>query len=850
MGGLAALLAALSILDMALPKPYDGVVLESDRPGKLFVRRVLADSGAERAGIQSGDEIVGIARSAVRSISHAGALLQRQAIGEKVPYLVRRQGKVLEVTVELGPRRIGTRSYVAAVILGASFLLVGVFVLRQQPKLGASQVFFVLCCLFLLFLVCRLRPASYSRADQFVLGTGTAALALLPACFLHFFSIFPRPLWEPRPGLPAPLAWSRASCRRLLFGAYVIPPLLLLGATFAPHVTGRSMAVISGAPVANWWLLAIYVPLGLVALAANARVLPSSNERRGARLVLVGALLGLVPFLGVLLWRNDWLGTDRFILAALLPLALVPLTFAYAIVRYRLFDVRLILRKSLLYTATTALVTGVYALAIASFNTFFRGSTFATSPYFPVIFALAIVLLFEPLRRQVQGPIDRFFFADRSRLQSALIEMGEAFNARLDPAGVVRDLVEELPRILGLRFAALYLLRSEDFERVAGPSSLPSRIPLLQGFYRQVQSYTSLTRLEDLTTLRLSTPAVRHLVESLAEQGVEVLGDLASTRRRIGLVLLSGRTGGAMPLEEEELRLLRGLLHQAAIAIETSQLLEERARQAELERELEIAAEIQRYLLPETVELGPGYRVAAVCKPARHVGGDFYAEIAGPDAASGARALVYGDVAGKSVSGALLMMAAKEALHSLALGQRDPEELLASANQRIYELASRSFVALGYLTPCAGGLRYSVAGQPAPIVCSADGSARSVPLPAHRLPLGAMTRGRHQLLEIALVPGEVLLAFSDGVIEAHSPNGELFGDERLLTALAEAARRCRAQGAPGNPQTVLDTVLEALERFTAGAEPYDDVTLLAVARLGPPSEPSVLAPVTKEHTGR
>ena len=473
-GTLAGLLAGLSIVDMALPKPYDGVVLEVDAPGRLLVRQVVPESGAARAGILPGDEIVGIARSAVRSNSHAASLLQQHAIGETVPYLVRREGKLAEVGLELGPRRIGTRSYLAAVLLGVSFLLIGIFVLRQQPRLAASQVFFVLCCLFLLFLVCRLRPASYSQIDRFVLGTGTAALALLPACFLHFFAIFPRPLWEARGGLRAPLPWSREACQRALFVAYALPPFVLVAATVLPRLLGRPVAVLSGAPVANWWLLAAYVPLGLFALHTNARhlpaQLPNANERRGANLVLFGALVGLLPFLGVLLWRPAWLGTDLFIWGALLPLSLVPLTFAYAIVRYRLFDVRLILRRSLLYTATTAVVTGVYALAIASFNTFFRGSSFATSPYFPVLFALAIVLLFEPLRRQVQGPIDRFFFADRSRLQAALIEMGEAFNARLDPASVVRDLVEELPRILGLRFAALYLLRSDDFERVAGPA--------------------------------------------------------------------------------------------------------------------------------------------------------------------------------------------------------------------------------------------------------------------------------------------------------------------------------------------------------------------------------------------
>ena len=170
------------------------------------------------------------------------------------------------------------------------------------------------------------------------------------------------------------------------------------------------------------------------------------------------------------------------------------------------------------------------------------------------------------------------------------------------------------------------------------------------------------------------------------------------------------------------------------------------------------------------------------------------------------------------------MMAAKEALHSLALGESDPEELLAAANRRIYQLASRSFVALGYLCPNGNGLRYSLAGQPAPILRHRDGSASSLALPPHRLPLGAMTRGRHTVLEVPIADGEILLAFSDGVIEAHSPKGELFGDDRLLAAVAAA---------PAEPQALVDSVLAALDRFTAGADAYDDVTLLAIARCSP-----------------
>ena len=222
-GIVAFLIAALSVADMFLPRPYDGVILESDAPGSRVVRQVVEHSGADHAGIKPGDVIVGIDRQFLNSTTHAQQLLNRHRFGEVVPYLVRSGGHIFEVDVELGRRQIGDSSYLVACVLGFLFFVVGTFVVVRQPRLPATRAFATMCSLFLLFLVCRLRPASYSWVDSLVLTTGTVALLLLPGAFLHFFLIFPRPIWDWRHdpisralGWPATAAsWCRStSCRR------------------------------------------------------------------------------------------------------------------------------------------------------------------------------------------------------------------------------------------------------------------------------------------------------------------------------------------------------------------------------------------------------------------------------------------------------------------------------------------------------------------------------------------------------------------------------------------------------------------------------------------------------------
>lgn len=828
LGLLAFALAVLSIVDMYLPRPYDGVMLFADRPGELRVQAVVPSTGADRAGIRPGDQIVGIGRSLLRSPSHAAELLNQREIGESVPYFVRRWGSadsLREVWVELGRRQIGDTTYLSACLLGFSFFFIGLFVLRQRPDLATSRVLYGVCTLFFLFLVCRLRPASYSLIDNLVLRTGTAAMVLLPASFLHFFLIFPRPVWDERMGARFAALADSSVRKALIAGLYLFPAAVLLAVFWLRDRSGEGPRLVHGAAVANWWVLALFMITGLVLLATNASRLESRRERQGARAVLFGSVFGLLPILVLAIGYPELLEQNRWFLVGVLPLALLPLSFAWAILRYQLLNVKVILRRSLLYTVTTALVTGLYALGIASVNGLLRGAGIAESRYFPLIFALIILLLFEPLRRQVQVPVDRFFFAERARLQEAMVDLGRQLSSRLDPAAVVRDLVEELPQILGLRFSALYLFRGAasgtEVERVAGPQSLPERVTLPAGLFELLRGRTVLARLDELDELRAEEAELDELVAELSAAGVEVVGALATSRRRVGLVFLSAKSGQPVPLEREEIGLLQGLLDQAAIALETSLLLEERARQAELERELEIAAAIQLSLLPDRVELAPGWRVAATCRPARHVGGDFYSVVAAP--APAGRALVYGDVAGKSVPGALMMMAAKELLHSIALATPEPEALFDLANRRIYELRQRGFVALGYLAPQSdGAVRYLVAGQPRPLVRRLDGSVEPLPLSEHRLPIGALAGGGYRALCTELAPGEMVILYSDGVDEAQSPDGEPFGEERLLGVLAAAA---------ADPDAVVEDVVSALRDFTRDHEPYDDITLVAVQRL-------------------
>jgi len=833
-GVAAFLVACLSILDMFLPRPYDGVVLDPDR-SELLVRSVVPGSGAEAAGIAPGDRITGLGRVMVRTPSEAAEALQRHRIGERVAYLMERDARLFETEVQLGPRRLGSALYLYSCFSGFLFFFIGLFVLVHRPDASQGEptrVFFALCTLFMLFLVCRLRPASYSWVDGVVLTTGTLSLLALPAAFLHFFLVFPRRFrltlvtevdeWQGASnGLLRRIERLVNESPRFFPVLYLLPPLLYAITLATGTLFGVRMRLVSGAPLASWVLMGDYLVLGLLALLGSLLQAQEGRERRQIATVFVGTVLGVTPFLLLGVALPSVFQTDRFLFLGVVPLALVPLTFAYAIVRFQFFNIRVIVRRSLMYTATTAVVGATYAAGIAAFNVLFRDSSLGRSPFFPLLVALAILALFDPLRRRLQEPVDRFFFREVYDARRAVEEFSAEIAHEFSHEKLEHLLTSRLSEVLHLEWAALFWREGGDYVSGAARSGLPVRFPASLLLLSDLARHDKPVRLGVLEPLKALDPGSRLVIEALDAAGSRLLAALRTREQLHGLLVL-GPKRSEQEFNSDDLQLVRTVANQGALGLENARLYRERTRQIELEKELEIARRVQFSLIPAQLPDFGGWRLAAHCAPARQVGGDFYDTLPARDGQG--ISLVVGDVSGKSVAGAMLMVAAREVLHTAALGGASAEEILDMANRRLYTPQPRLFVALAFIELQRGGTgRYALAGQPAPVLRRVTGAVEELPAPRHRLPLGALREGSWDLIPLEVRPGDLVLMYSDGLTEAQNAAGEFFGEARLHHLLAAA---------DGEPESVVDSVLEELREFTAGADPYDDITVVAAKWVG------------------
>ncbi|SCL41572.1 Stage II sporulation protein E (SpoIIE) [Micromonospora pallida] len=314
----------------------------------------------------------------------------------------------------------------------------------------------------------------------------------------------------------------------------------------------------------------------------------------------------------------------------------------------------------------------------------------------------------------------------------------------------------------------------------------------------------------------------RVLPEDFGRSGAVLVTPMIGTN---GAALVMMRRPGQGGFDQRDVEVAREFAARAGAALVTADL---HGEQTHLARVLQ--ASLFPPELPEIpgVALAGGYRAAG---DSLRIGGDFYAVSATADGGT----FALGDVCGKGVGAAVLTGRVRQSLQTLRLVEQRPLELMALLNRALFdapEATRRSqftTLLLGTFTTEADGalcLRVAGGGHPAPLVVGVDGAVR--PVPVGGMPVGALSDARFVETRIRLAPGELLLAYTDGVIEARGGPGalEMFGEDRLRQALADGA------GLP--PRAVVDRVLRLLDKWFDG-QSQDDIAMLAITPVTPPS---------------
>lgn len=293
--------------------------------------------------------------------------------------------------------------------------------------------------------------------------------------------------------------------------------------------------------------------------------------------------------------------------------------------------------------------------------------------------------------------------------------------------------------------------------------------------------------------------------------------------RMIGLVYVDNRLHIGL-FKEQHRDLVAAFASQAGIAIENARLYQVAVEKGRMEKELQMAHDIQRGLLPSRLPVYPGYEIAADWRSAREVAGDFYDCLVLNDGRLG---VVVADVSDKGAPAALFMAVASSLLRGLALASSEPEETLRQANRTILnETQSGMFVTIYYSLLAPDGMFTGVnAGHNQPLLYRTRHDSYEF-MPRGGRPLGWFADLPVERVAYQLEPGDVIVFYTDGLVEAENSRGLPFGDDRLVAAV----RRMAGQSA----EVIMHHIVDSMIEFRGDAPPFDDTTLVVVRYTGQP----------------
>jgi phosphoserine phosphatase RsbU/P len=663
---------------------------------------------------------------------------------------------------------------------------------------------------------------------------------LAPAIFYWFFAVFPvsSPIDQRLPRLK----WIS------LFALAIVYVPLAVACLFAgDRAPGFRIFGWHSRTALNWVIFSYSVLLyclGCISLVWNSLWPPTPEVRRKTRIIVWGTLVGFVPaFLIVVGGQmvNKGLEDSPFWLwtGAVAATMLMPVSYAYAVVKDRVLEIPVLLKRSARYLIVQrgfVLVTFLISIAaillfIAFFTRFFRTHAEMAVPAslsVGIVFGILAVMANLQIVPRVTKRIDRAFFRNAYDAREVLERLAHQTRTAAGRKQLAEMLECEINQALHPTTVAVFLQNGDceltrQHNNGQGQALGLTDWSLLEGLVGRAEPM-DVRGLEAASSVQLSSVFNGTQPECLVPI-------LSSQKRLTGLIALGMRLSEE-PYSGEDKRLLSSVAIQAGVALENISLAEKMAERMEADRhlaqEMGFARQVQARLLPQKQPKLRTLEYIGGCIQAWQVGGDYYDYL---ELRSGRVALVLADIAGKGVSGALLMANLQANLRSqYAMALEDPRGLLQSVNRLFYENTTESSYATLFFSEYDDStqrLRYVNCGHLSPLILrgSPPCSGAFLNQVVERLEptstvLGLFEEWDCKVGEIELRAGDVLVIYTDGVTEAPNAEWEDFGEDRLI----EVIRAHAALPAPA----LWKEIIAAVQRFSPG-EQQDDITLL-VAR--------------------
>jgi sigma-B regulation protein RsbU (phosphoserine phosphatase) len=836
----AVLLAALTVfysvgwmyyVRQPMPKVEIGIDEKYTSTG-IEIGQVHPDSPAEAAGLKANDLIIAINGSHPDSEVACSRLLLRTWFksrpGDKVTLTIKRPGQAQPLVMTPVFRAVQGAGDTKTVVVTLAeqimnsypvcFAVVGLAVLFLRME---DRNAWLLALMFATWVTAGPMPNEFLLAPPglraFLLAYRTIAMSLLTGLFYFFFAVFPR-----RSPIDRKVAWLKwfflvaGIClgwggirhgweETLPFLTPVLPEAI---AGYVRQVIGYGALLLGG-----------------LSLMLNVLGAPDAADRRKLKVLLCGTVVGVAPIAALYAAADNFHFKADFWLSfvCVFLMLLFPLSFAYAVVKHRVMDVPVLLKRSARYfVVERGFVFLILVISVGltlwlgqAFSRHFSAGSKAAIPI-GATFGVLLISGATQVHRRVRTRLDRAFFRssyDAQQILESLAARTLTVSSREGLAALLHDQIQD-----ALHPSSMYVyLDAGNGHLQAYAGDPPAEAKSLSKDAAGVAELAE--RREPLELL----PEAMHGTELEPLQAECLVPIRGSSEGQLQGVAVLGSRLSEEPYSTGDKRLLASVASQAGIAMRSISLAERMAATMEAERrsaqEMQYARQVQSRLLPQQSPSLQTLDCAGKCIQTRAVGGDYYDFL---DLGSGRLGLVLADISGKGMSAALLMANLQANLRSqYALALEDIPRLLRSVNRLFYKNTEDNNYATAFFAVYDDDtrrLRYVNCGHNPPFLARADGRVEK--LAATATVLGLFEGWECSVTELEMGAGDALVIYTDGISEA-SPNAEdEFGEERVI----EIVRGHRQSSA----NEIMDAVIGEVQKFSQG-EQADDMTLI-VAR--------------------
>ncbi len=791
----------------------------------IKIEHVKVDGVTWNAGIRNGDFLVAINGIKIKNTLQAQLILDEVKSGEFAKYEVRKaDGQILNTKVYV--KKLIQFGLLAQSISALIWLLIGFIVYTAKPDGLAQKLFYALGVFTVLSSIGVLFPFGlYLRIFIFehpvvALISGSILIIsqiLVPLIMLYFVWTFPKPF-----------NFAKKEFVKVSFISFaVISSLTGIGIGLSLYITNYSSYYIfdSYASVMKYIFNVIYITAWISLIVQYIKE-KNKESKKPILLLVIAFLFGIL----IQIYTNyiapaitDTMFNSPEYYMPIVLMVLIPLIFAYAILKYNLLDVSIVVRNTIIYGAAMATIALIYFGVIYLLG---QGISKAIGTenqgIIAGVFFLVFAFVFQSTKDRFQDFLTRKFYPEQSAYQKVLIQFSNDVSTVVGKEKILdlttKTFIDALKinkfgiLLHNFKDDILYLAREVGFEN-------PNCVIEKSNIFPVIKEKSLVTKFPviEQEDFAITFPGKS---QRLIEEGIYTVFPMIVKTKVVGALLFGLKHSGSR-FGGKDLELLTAAANQIAISLENARLYKSEIEKIKIEGDLELARKIQQGLLPKCIPEISGLDICGEMIPAMQVGGDYYDLIPISDTKL---FVAVADVSGKGLSASLYMTKLQTMIQIVCKTSLSPKEILIEVNKRLYESLDRSWfitMTLALFDTENNTVKFSRAGH-MPLLVAMDGKVESLKTQGIGLGLEKGEVFEKTLVEegIKIKPGQIYSFFSDGIIEAMNEKDELFGEEHLIEILKNKSNSKSAE--------IMENVWDEVKKFKGKAKPNDDMTMVIV----------------------